>query len=120
MAGKGPSQNLIIDVSVLNEVIVFANSYRTEIAEKADTIRAICRRMQDEESLKGGDGEQIRNSFDVIGKGCNDLNTSAQYIVEVLNDRLEAAIKMRHGESLGDSVDTAAKAAKSVGVYKKD
>ena len=59
MSTKGPI-DARIDVGALNEVIVYANQYRQEVSAKADAIRTVCRKMEDEESLKGGDGDHIR------------------------------------------------------------
>lgn len=118
MGAKGPV-NTKIDTNALNEVIVFANQYRQEVTDRVDTIRKLCRQMEDNETLKGGDGEVIRENFMVIAQGCNNLDSSMEKIVKVLNDRLGKAIEMYHGKAVGSTTDDASKASRKVGVMKE-
>lgn len=118
MAGKGPL-DAKIDTGALNEVIVFANQYRQDVSEKAEQIRHICATMEEEESLKGGDGDVIRENFGKIAVGCNNLDKSTQFITKILNERLGSAIEMRHGKSLGSSTDSMNKATQKVGAFKE-
>lgn len=117
MAAKGPVDTKI-DTNALNELIVFANTYRQDVTERVDSIRKLCRQMEENESLKGGDGDIIRENFVKIAEGCNNLDKSTETIIKVLNDRLGKAIEMYHGNTLGDSEEKAAKASKNVGVLK--
>lgn len=118
MANKG-NLDTKIDTSALNEVIVFASTYRQDVTEASNEIRTICQSMENEESLQGGDGDIIRENFRTIAMGCNNLDKSTEKIVKVLNDKLSAAIKMRHGQSVGDSTDKAKSATSRVGVLKE-
>ena len=118
MAGKGPL-DAKIDTGALNEVIVFANQYRQDVSDKADQIRHICASMEEGESLKGGDGDVIRENFAKIAIGCNNLDKSTQYIAKVLNERLGNAIEMRHGKAIGSSSDSMDKATQKVGAFKE-
>lgn len=119
MSAKGPI-DARIDVGALNEVIVYANQYRQEVSSKADAIRTVCRKMEDEESLKGGDGDRIRECFATIAKGCNQLDKSTEKIVSVLNDKLSTAIKMRHGQTTNAATDSTTAATKKVGFMNKE
>lgn len=118
MAGKGPLDTKI-DTGALNEVIVFANQYRIEVSQRAQDIRRICAQMEDEESLKGGDGDVIRENFAKIAAGCNNLDKSTQFIAKQLNERLGHAIEMRHGKSIGSSTESIDKAAQKTGIFKE-
>lgn len=118
MGNKGPVDTKI-DVGALNEVIVFANQYRHEVSAKADEIRTVCRKMEEEESLKGGDGDHIRECFATIAQGCNQLDRSTEKIVSVLNEKLSVAIQMRHGQTSNAVSDSTAAAARNVGAYKE-
>lgn len=118
MAIKG--LNTKIDVDALTSIIVFANSYRDTVAEQANDIKTVCKQMADCEYLDGGDGTVIRETFASISVGCTNLEKSMDEISKVLNDKLEKAIKMRHGSTLGDSQDAAAKANRKVGVLNKE
>lgn len=118
MAGKGPL-DARIDTGALNETIVFANQYRHDVSDAADQIRRICAMMEEEESLKGGDGDVIRENFAKLAVGCNNLDKSTQYITKVLNDKLASAIQMRHGQTVGSSTETMDKAAQNAGMFKE-
>lgn len=119
MAGKGPLDTKI-DTGALNEVIVFANQYRIDVSQKAQDIRRICASMEEEESLKGGDGDVIRENFAKIAVGCNNLDKSTQYIAKQLNERLGHAIEMRHGKSVAGSTDSINQATQKQGVFAKE
>lgn len=118
MATKGPL-NVVLDIPAINEIIVFANQYKQEVSEKADTIRTLCKQMTDNESLSGGDGEEIKANFQVIANGCNQLEQSVEKIVSVLNSRLEKMIKMNKGTTTADSSESTKKASASMGVLKE-
>jgi hypothetical protein len=118
MAGKGPL-DVVLDIPAINEIIVFANQYKQEVSEKADTIRTLCKQMTENESLNGGDGEEIKASFKEIAKGCNQLEQSVDHIVAVLNSKLDTMIKMNKGTTTGAASDEAKKASNSMGVLKE-
>jgi hypothetical protein len=118
MANKGLLDTKI-DVMALNEIIIFANHYRSEVTERVETIRKLCKQMEEEESLKGGDGDQIRANFEKIASGCNQLDKSTEYIVKVLNDKLGTAIKMRHGSTTNAATEAVTQAANKTGVLKE-
>lgn len=109
-----------IDVDALTAIIVFANGYRNLVESNAAKIKALCRSMKEDESLSGGDGDIIRDNFAKLSDGCTGLEKSMAAISKVLNEKLEAAIQMRHGATLGDSTEQATKAARNVGVLKKE
>ena len=117
MANKG--LDVVLDVPAINEIIVFANHYRQGVTASADTIRTLCAQMQDNESLAGGDGEEIRENFKIIGEGCTQLEQSVEKIVTVLNNRLETMLQMNKGKISGDSKDTAKKAAGDMRIIKE-
>lgn len=118
MAGKGPLDTKI-DTAALAEVIVFGNQYRQDVSQRSADIRRICKQMEDEESLKGGDGDVIRENFAMIAVGCKQLDDSTQFITKVLNEKLGVAIHMRHGQTVGSSGDNMQKAVKQAGVFKE-
>jgi len=118
MANKGLLDTKI-DVQALNEIIIFANRYRSEVTDNVERIRTLCKRMEEEESLKGGDGDQIRANFEKIASGCNQLDKSTEFIVKQLNEKLGVAIKMRHGATTSASTETVAQAANKTGVLKE-
>ena len=117
MAAKGT--DVRIDIPKLNELIVATSNYRNTIKDKVETIRIICKAMEENETLKGGDGDAIREAFATIGKGCTELNTSAQYIVQKLEDKLSGAITLRHGVYSGDAIEQAKKSTANIAAYKK-
>lgn len=118
MAGKGP-MDAKIDTQALNEVIVFANQYRIDVKDQSERVRRICMNMQTEESLSGGDGDVIRDNFMKIAVCCEQLDNSTEYIVKVLNDKLGAAIQLRHGAAIGNSTESMDAAVKNTGVFKE-
>ena len=118
MANPGLSTS--IDVDALTAIIVFANSYRNVVETNAAQIKSLCTAMEQDESLSGGDGDEIRENFAKLANGCSNLEKSMQAIAKVLNEKLEVAINMRHGKTLGDSTDAANKAAANMGVLKKE
>lgn len=118
MGAKGPL-DVVLDIPAVNEIIVFANQYKMDVAEKADHIRTLCKQMTDNESLQGGDGEEIKANFAIIANGCNQLEQSVDKIVSVLNNRLETMIKMNKGTTTANSSDAAKKAASNMGVLKE-
>lgn len=118
MGNKGPV-DVVLDIPAINEIIVFANQYKQEVSDKADTIRTLCKQMDENESLNGGDGERIKANFRDIAAGCNQLERSVDKIVNVLNSKLETMIKMNKGTTTAAATD-ATKAAKSnMGVLKE-
>lgn len=119
MSTKGPI-DARIDAGALNEIIVYANQYRQEVAAKADAIRTVCRKMEDEESLKGGDGDHIRECFVTLAKGCNQLDKSTEKIVAVLNDKLAVVVGMRHEEISKVASEAVTSANKKVGFMNKE
>ncbi len=118
MGNKGPV-DVVLDIPAINEIIVFANTYKQEVAEKADTIRTLCKQMSENESLSGGDGEEIKANFQVIANGCNQLEQSVDKIVSVLNNKLGTMLKMNKGTTTAASSDAAKKASKNMGVLKE-
>ena len=119
MAGKGPVDT-VIDTGALNELIVYAGQYKADLDDAAREIIELCKKMEEEESLKGGDGDAIRENFREISKMATNLMQSVNYIHKVLNDKLGNAINMRHGQTVGDSSEAIKKAASKTGVMKKE
>lgn len=118
MGTKGPL-DVVTDGPAINEIIVFANQYRQEVTEQAERICQLCQQMTDNESLNGGDGEEIKANFKTIASGCKQLEASAKNIVDNLNKNLESIIKMSKGTTTAASTDAAKKAAAGMGVLKK-
>lgn len=119
MSNKGPL-DVVVDAPAVNEIIVFANQYRQEAIEKTDLIIDICRKMTEDESLNGGDGELIKANFQTIASGSTKLAQSIKAIVDGLNQNLESIIKMKKGTTIGDSSEKAKAAANNMGVLKKE
>lgn len=119
MAGKGPI-DVVVDAPSLSEIIVFVNRSRFTITDEADSIRAICKQMSDNKSLSGGDGEEIKNNFKIIADGCQNLVKSFDHISAVLNERLSVLTQMNKGKITAESTEEAKKAAKKMGVLKKE
>jgi len=118
MGNKGPL-DVVLDIPAINEVIVFANQYKQEILQATDTINTLCKQMSENESLSGGDGEEIKANFQVIAQGCLQLEKSVNKIVNTLNTRLETMIKMNKGQTTAESSDTSKAAASKMGVLKE-
>lgn len=118
MAGKGPIDT-VIDLPAINELIVFMSKYRMEVIEKTQRIITICKTMSEDESLNGGDGEEIKNNFITIATGCNKLSQSVEYIVNKLNDKLSVGIDMTKGKTTKDSTEKSKTAAAKLGVMKE-
>lgn len=118
MANKGPL-DVVLDIPAVNEIIVFANQYKVEVAERSDHIRTVCKQMTDNQSLQGGDGEEIKALFNVIADGCSQIEQSVEVIVSVLNDRLGEMIKMNKGITTSAASDAAKSAASKMGVLKE-
>lgn len=119
MAVKG-AVDTKLDPNALAGLIVFANRYQEEVNAAAEEIRTICRGMEDEESLKGGDGDAIRQEFATIATGYVNIENSVAYIVKVLNEKLKVVIDMQKGSTVADSQDQVAAAAKNAGALKKE
>lgn len=118
MGVKG-AVNTTIDVNELSSLIVFAKRYSEEVSAASEEIRTLCRGMAEEESLKGGDGEQLREQFAKIGTAYGEIDKSVQYIVKTLNDKLKSALEMTHTTASSQSEDAINTAAKNAGVFKK-
>lgn len=118
MGVKG-STDTKLDSAALNEIVVYSNMYAREVEQAADEIRTVCRKMEDEESLKGGDGDAIRANFELIAKGATHISRSAQEISKILDDKLGTIIKMNKGSYSDASGEAAKKAADAAGVVKK-
>lgn len=110
----------VIDGPALNEIIVFANQLKQDCVEKAEHIRKICMSMEEEESLKGGDGDVIRENFKTIASGINKLERSITYIVSKLNTSLEYVTKMYAGKNTAAATEAAAGASKKAGIFNKE
>lgn len=119
MAVKG-SVDTKIDTGALNEIIVYSNLFSKEVCDAVEQIQTICRRMEEEESLKGGDGEMIRESFIKISKGCMQIATSAKGISKTLDNRLGKALGMGKGSIAGNAAESAKSAADKAGVIRKE
>lgn len=119
MAAKG-TVNTTVDPNALASIIVFAGRYRDEVTNATNEIRSICRNMQEEKSLVGGDGDAIRESFKQIAEGCKNVDSSLQNILNTLNTKLTTAIAMTKGSTLGTSQEDIDKATKKAGVLKKE
>lgn len=112
--------DMVADGPALNEIIVFANQLKMDCSEKAEHIRKICLNMEDEETLKGGDGDVIRDNFKQIATGINKLEGSITYIVTKLNASLEAVTKMYAGKNTQASSEAVNTAAKKTGIFSKE
>lgn len=119
MANKGPL-DVVTDGPAINEIIVFANQYRQDILENCQIIQDECKKCTEDDSLNGGDGEEIKANFMVIASGCRKLEESVKSIVDNLNKNLEVIIKMSKGTTLGSSTESAKKAAAGMNVMKKE
>lgn len=119
MGAKG-AVDTTIDVNELSGLIVFANRYSEEVSSASDEIRSICRSMEDEESLKGGDGDEIREQFAAIAQGCQNIDKSVKYIVSTLNEKLQKALQMNKGKTSAESGDAIQAAVNKAGVLKKE
>lgn len=118
MGNKGPI-NVVLDIPAINEVIVYANQFNQEVGESANTIRTLCNQMTANETLSGGDGEQIKEAFGNIAKGCNSIEKSTAAIVRILNDRLSKMLQMNKGKTTDSAMEAAQKAQKQMGVIKE-
>lgn len=116
MAKKGKTE---INVEALTEIVMFARSYRTDVEESASEIRRICQTMLDDDSLKGGDGDVIRENFASIAAGCSNIAKSTEKIASILDKQLGKSILMKHGQAIGTSTDSIQRAAKKAGVKKE-
>lgn len=112
--------DMVADGPALNEIIVFANQLKQDCSEKAEHIRRICLSMEDEESLKGGDGDVIRENFKQIASGINKLEGSITFIVSKLNTSLEAVTRMYAGKNTAASTEAVNAAAKKTGIFNKE
>lgn len=119
MSNMGPL-DVVLDKSAINEIIVFANGYRQGILQSVDTITSLCQQMNEDESLNGGDGEDIKASFRTIAAGCNKLEKSVQRIVDNLNVSLQGILDMDKGKTTATSTESAKAAANNMGVLKKE
>lgn len=119
MAVKG-AVDTKIDTGALNEIIVYSNIFSKEVSDFCDQIQQICRKMEEEESLKGGDGDAIRESFVKISKGCHQISNSAKSISKILDTKLSAALGMKKGTYSGNADDAASRAANKAGVVRKE
>lgn len=112
--------DMVADGPALNEIIVFANQLKQDCDEKAEHIRKICLQMEDEESLKGGDGDVIRENFKQTAAGISKLESSVSFIVSKLNSNLEAVTKMYAGKNTQGSTEAVNAAAKKTGMFHKE
>lgn len=119
MGSKG-KLDTIVDAPALQEIIVSANRLRTECSKSADHIRAVCTNMAEEESLKGGDGDVIREAFSNISSGVTNLEKSLTFVTQTLNNSLEKVLKMVAGKSTGAMQEETNKATKKMGIFKKE
>lgn len=115
MAVKG-DVDAVVSRSALNEIIIYMNQYHTQVTEKVTMAQGICQRMLDEESLKGGDGEQIREGFQEISKGLSNLSKSIDKIVRALNKNLGATMEASQNKYGAAAKDKATAAANKTGV----
>lgn len=118
MGQKGNKLN--INPAAINQVIVFANQYRQGILESIDTIEGVCAQMTNDDTLNGGDGEEIKQGFMTIAAGCKNLEKSIKTVIDGFNQSLVKVLDMLSGKSIGDSTDTAKKAANQMGVLNKE
>lgn len=109
-----------VDTAVLNGLIVSGNMFCKDTLEISDSISTIARKMEDDESLKGGDGDQIRESFSQIAVGAKNVSKSAKQITHVLNDKLDKALKAKQGRFGADSSSQAKTATAKAGIQKKE
>ena len=119
MGVKG-SVDATLDAPALNEVIVFANSMRSNLNEHADNIRAICQNMSSDESLVGGDGEVIKKNYETIASTITTLEQSFEHIVTILNQKLEVIYQMNAGKNTAASTEAAEHAKKNTALYEKN
>lgn len=119
MSTKG-NMDTKLDAGALNEIVVFANMNQREIASEAQEIITICRQMEDEESLKGGDGETFRAAFSDIAKGANKIAKSTEQISEILDKRLGQLIELNKDKFAGSAKEQTATAANKAGVMAKE
>ena len=119
MSTKG-KLDTIVDAPALQEIIVSANRLRQECTKSADNIRKVCLNMEEEESLKGGDGDIIREAFASISSGVTNLEKSLSFVTQTLNNNLEKILKMVAGKSTGAMQEETQAATKKMGIFKKE
>ena len=49
MANKGPL-DVVLDIPAMNEIIVYANTYKNEVSDAIASIKTLCKQMTDDES----------------------------------------------------------------------
>lgn len=90
--GNFASNDTITDTSALNELIVFANIYNTEVGQNAKKIKDICNKMEADKTLVGGDGDAIRECFHQVGLTADKCADTAHTVATRLNESLDKAI----------------------------
>lgn len=118
MAVKG-ELNTTVDIPALNELAVAAKGYSMEVTDRIDLITTLCTQMQEEKSLEGGDGDEIRANFMEIAKGCQLLAESLKKIDYVLNEKLAIALKSQKGLTTAEANDATKKAAQDMRIVQE-
>lgn len=118
MAQKGPALNM--NPAALEAIIVATNRTKAVIGEESENIDHVCTNMEQEESLKGGGGDDIREKFAEISDGTKKIKASLEKAVKNLNDSLEKLIPLLKAQVDDETASRVKSQVGKAGVYKKD
>lgn len=116
MSQKGPVK---YDKDSIVSVIVATKATTAEIRENIERGRKLCTSLLEDESLKGADGDVIREALNGFMSTFSNLSSSCERVAAIVDKKLEKAEAVS-GRKLAGNLDEEAKAAgKNLGAFNK-
>ena len=107
-----------IDPDALEEFIISLNKFKFIAEEEHKKILRETSSMLENESLSGGDGDQLRESFQGVADASTNLYSSLEQWVAMLDQQLEKAYGMKQGTFSKASAEAMAANKKTMGILK--
>lgn len=104
----------------VSAIVVASRAYKGDVDTGILEIKRLCQQLLDNESLKGGDGELIREAARTLADRTQNLAKSADEIWKKLDKLVVLIAEAQGGRTAGNLHETVNKAGKNIGIYKKD
>lgn len=116
MSQKGPVK---YDKDSIVNVVVATRATTSEVRADAERGKKLCTDLLEDESLKGADGEVIREALSSYMDTFTNLSNSCDRVAKIVDGKLEKADAVSGRKLAGNIDEEAAKVGKKVGSFNK-
>lgn len=109
-----------VDLSTTEIMVVACKQFNMSAEQNGNVMVAESKKMEAEESLKGGDGEVIREAFATVGKCCIDFKAVISAIAKQIDTNLAPMLAMNNGSTTASLEDVQRTSKKTSSIAPKE